>query len=400
MDAASGSHRSLQGGREPPVTALHVPLARQALLHDWRRFLPAMLAIAGSSVLLLVQLALMLGLFSTITVFVTASRGDLWVGFPGTQSVDSGRPIAVASEVMLYLKPEVARVERMQWAAGDWRAPRGDRGGVSVVVTGIDPRPDGLVLAGRLSPAQRRALVEPGAVILDRADLGKLGVAVGGSAEIGGRRVRVVGTTTGLRGVGAVNVVASLTTAAQIEPQLRQSDDVAYLVVKLHPGADQLRVRDALNAGPPPRRFEAWTADELANRTLRFWILESGLGVGVAFSSAIALLVGVVITSQTLASAVAGSIREFATLRALGVPSGFLRRIVLAQATWLSVGGLVVAAAMGGGLIMLARILSVPVSFSGWMAIVVVASVIVVAQFSGLVALRQLRQADPSLLLR
>jgi putative ABC transport system permease protein len=382
------------------LTRLHVPLARQTLLHDWRRFLPAMLAIAFSSLLVLAQVALLLGLFSTITVFVTASKGDLWVGFPGTQSVDAGRPIPGGVEVMLHRHPAVLRVERLQWAGGDWRAPRGDRGGVSVAVTGVDPQPDGMLLAGRLSAGQRRALVEPGAVILDAADLGKLGVAVGDTAEIGGRRVRVVGTTTGLRGVGAVNVVASIATAALLDPQLRQGDDVAYFVVKLRPGADPERVRDDLNAGPAPRRFEVWTARELADRTLAFWILESGLGVGVAFSSCIALLVGVAITSQTLASAVAGSIREFATLRALGVPAGCLRRIVLAQAGWLSAAGLVVAAAVGAGLVALARAFSVPISVGVGMSVAVFGLVVVIAQLSGLVALRQLRQADPGLLLR
>lgn len=382
------------------MTSLHVPLARLMLLHDWRRFLPAMLAIAFSGVLVLVQVALLLGLFSTITVFVTASLGDLWVGFPGTQSVDAGRPIAGAAEVMLYRNPDVVRVERLQWAFGDWRAPRGDRGGVSVIVTGIDPRPDGMVLAGRLSPRQRLALVEPGAVILDRADLGKLGVALGETAEIGGRRVRVVGTTSGMRGVGNVNVIASIATATQIEPQLRQNDDVAYLVVKLRPGADPLRVRDSLNAGPPPRRFETWTSIEFADRTLLFWILESGLGIGVAFSSGIALLVGIVITSQTLSSAIAGSIREFATLRALGVPAGTLRRVVMAQAVWLSAGGLVVAATMGAGVLALASNASVPISVSTSVATLVAALVILVALLSGLAALRQFRCIDPGLLLR
>lgn len=369
------------------------------LLHEWRRFLPAVLALGFSGVLVLVQVALVLGLFSTITVFVTASRGDLWVGFPGTQSVDAARPIGAAAEVMLHLDPAVERVERLQWAGGDWRAPRGDRGGVAVVLTGVDPRADGMVLAGRLSPAQRTALAEPGAVILDRADLGKLGVAVGDMAEIGGRRVRVVGTTTGMRGVGAVNVIASIGTAALVDPQAR-ADDVAYFVVRLREGADAAQVRDRLNVVPGPRRFEAWTAEELAERTLAYWIFETGMGVGVAFSSAVALTVGVVITGQTLAGAVAGSIREFATLRALGVPVGALRRVVLTQTTWLSAAGLVLAAALGAGALALARVLSVPVVIDGAIAVAVAALIVGVAQLSGLIALRQLRRADPGLLVR
>lgn len=382
------------------MTTLHVPLARQMLLHEWRRFLPAMLALAFSSVLVLVQVALMVGLFSTITVFVTESRGDLWVGFPGTQSVDAARPIGSAAAVMLHRDADVVRVEQLTWSGGDWRAPRGDRGGVSVVLTGIDARPDGMVLAGRLSPAQRVALAEPGAVVVDVADLGKLGVAVGDTAEIGGRRVRIVGTTSGLRGIGAVNVVASIGTAALVDPQTRAGDEVAYFVVGLRDGADPAQVRDRLNGGPGPRRFEAWTAEELSRRTLAYWILETGLGLGVAFSSAVSLTVGVVVTGQTLAAAVAGSIREFATLRALGVPPGTLRRVVLAQAGWLSVAGLVLAAILGAGAVALARAAAVPIHFDPGLAVAVVGLVLGVAMLSGLLALRQLRGADPGMLLR
>ena len=56
------------------------------------------------------------------------------------------------------------------------------------------------------------------------------------------------------------------------------------------------------------------------------------------FLAAIVFLVGAVITSQTLMAAVAGSVREYATLNALGVGVRDLRRVVLEQAFW--VGGI------------------------------------------------------------
>ena len=49
------------------------------------------------------------------------------------------------------------------------------------------------------------------------------------------------------------------------------------------------------------------------------WLLERGAGLGVLFLAGVVFVVGAVITSQTLMGAVAGSVREYAALQALGV---------------------------------------------------------------------------------
>ena len=70
-----------------------VALARKTLVYEWRRFLPAMVAIAFASLLLLLQASLVLGIFGSSSVYVSGSDADLWLGYPGTQSVDQGRAI-------------------------------------------------------------------------------------------------------------------------------------------------------------------------------------------------------------------------------------------------------------------------------------------------------------------
>ena len=65
--------------------------------------------------------ALMLGIFSSAGVYVSRSAGDLWAGYPGTQSVELGRPIPRDTEMWLRMDPAVAQVEPFQWIDGDWR---------------------------------------------------------------------------------------------------------------------------------------------------------------------------------------------------------------------------------------------------------------------------------------
>ncbi|WP_049623206.1 ABC transporter permease [Frateuria defendens] len=378
-----------------------VALARKTLVHEWRRFLPAVLAVGFAGLLQLLQAALVLGIFGSASVYITGSSADLWVGYPGTQSVNLGRPIDPNVEARLLMDPAVARVEPFIWLDADWHSG-GGTGGVSVFVSGIDPRADGMLFARALPPALRALLNEPDAVVVDRADLGQLGVGIGDSATINGRRVRVAGVASGLRALGGVNVVASLDTARQLDNDPADGGRPTYLVAQLHDHARAAveaaagRLRADAAFGP----YEVWTARAFARRSMLYWILDTGAGAGVLFLAAIVFLVGAVITSQTLVAAVAGSLREYATLNALGVSVADLRWVVLEQALWVGGVGLLGAAVLGAALLALARNQDVPAMLNPPVALACAALTLGLAAVSGVAAVRGLRRADPATLLR
>lgn len=376
-----------------------ISLARKSILHEWRRFAPAIFAIAFSGILLVIQAALAVGIFATVAVYIEKSDAELWVGFPGTPSVDQGRYISNRTESFVRMNPDVDRTEPFSWAGGVWRSRPG-AGDVSVVLAGIDPRPGSLTFAHVVSPDLRERLKMPGAVLVDMADREKLGVSIGSPAEINGKKVHVAGFTEGLRGIGSINVISSLSTARYLDPGLQHTDDVAYYLVKLRPGADPAKVREALSPKGVTARYEAWTAKDFANRTTNYWLFESGMGTAFGLSSLVAVIVAIVITSQTLMAAVAASIREFATLRALGAPGSHLRSVVLQQALWVGIVGLVIAAALSALILWLATLAYIPVAISLPITMGCGALVLCVAVLSGFVALSQLSKADPAALLR
>lgn len=373
-----------------------IPLARKTLIHEWRRFLPAVLAVAFSGLLLLMQAALVFGIFGSTAVYITASNADLWVGYPGTQSIELGRPIAPRARTALLMDPGVARVEPFAWIDGDWRGPAGT-GGLSVFVSGISTRPDGMIFSDVLSASQRASLKEPFAVIVDRADLSKLGVPIGGQALINGQLVRIIGVAHGIRALGGVNVVASLDTARALDDDT-DGGEVAYYVAKLKPGADADKVAARVNARASG--YAAWTASSFAQRAVLYWMFQTGAGLGVIFLAVVVFAVGAIITSQTLMGAIAGSVREYATLQALGVNLGSLRRVVLEQAAWIGVCGLVAGILLSLGLIALAKMQDVPVQLNLPAWLICAALVMGIALVSGMAAVRVLRRADPALLLR
>jgi len=371
-------------------------LALRTLIYDWRRFLPAVVAVAFSGLLVLMQAAIILGIFSLSSLYVTRSDADLWIGFPGVQSLDLGRPITPRAELFVWMNPHVRRVEPFLWGSGEWRTPK--RGMVNVYIVGVETGAEAMALSDTLAPALRSALAAPGAVVVDEADLHKLQVEVGGLAEINGQRVRVVGAMRGLRGLGGVNAIASLATTRALDPAAGPDGKTAYLLARLDDPARADEVATALNASGGGT-LEALTADKFARRTTRYWLVESGAGVAFMLGSVVAILVSVIITSQTLAAAVAGSLKEYAALRALGFPMSALRRIVLAQSGWVGAAGLAVAAALAALLAGAARAGAVPAVFSISMMAVAATLVMVTALGSGLFALRRVGQADPAVLL-
>lgn len=373
-----------------------VSIARSSLIFEWRRYLAAVLAVTFAGLLVVVQLALLLGLFGTVSVVIDRSTADLWVGFRNTPSVDLGRPIGPTSDVIAWVHPGVGRIERFISVYGDLR--RADGVPVSVVINAIEVAPSGLAFDRLFSARERALLREPNAILIDGADTEKLGASVGATVEINGKRARIAGVVEGLRAIGGVNVVASFSTARSLAPET--AEQVTFYLIRLKPGFSPVTVAGEIADRRAIPRYSVWTAAEFSARSQSYWLLESGAGIGSGFASLLALLVGVAITSQTLSGAILASIKEFAALRALGVSRRSLRATVLEQALWIGVIGLALAASLTAALAWLGARWRIAMLFPEWMLAGVAALMLGIAALSGWLALRPLLRAEPASLLR
>ena len=108
------------------------------------------------------------------------------------------------------------------------------------------------------------------------------------------------------------------------------------------------------------------------------------------------------VTSQTLYAATVASLREYAVLRALGIPRWRMAMMVLAQSFWVGIIGVALALPAVFALAQVADGLvgaDVHAAAGGcWLA--AVASRWCMAMLSGLLALRSLRLIEPATLLR
>lgn len=373
-----------------------VSIARSGLRHDWRRYLAAVLAVTFSGLLVVVQLALLLGMFATVSVAIDRSTADIWIGSRNAPSVDLGRPLPYGADARAWAHDGVERVERYVMVLGDLR--RSDGATMTVIVNGIDATPNGLAFAGMLSAEQRELLRNPYAVLIDPADLGKLQAHVGDIIEINGRRAQIAGVVEGLRAIGGVNALVSYGTFRTLVPDAAHQTTYHLVRVRSGTGIDGV-VAELTDTAPVPR-YSVWTARDFSVQSQTYWLLESGAGIGSGFASLLAMLVGLVITSQTLSGAILASIREFAALRALGVSHASLRAVVIEQALWVGMAGLIVTALLTAAIAWLGQAVRVAMSYPWWMLISAAAALMTIAVVSGLMALRPLWQAEPASLLR
>lgn len=376
-----------------------ISLARKTLLREWPRYMPAILAIAFAGLLLVVQAALVLGIFGSSAIYIKATSANIWAAYPGTQSVSLGRAINPDVEMLLRVDSAVRAVEPVLWVDADWRSSNGI-GGVSVYVTGINPLPDGMMYDQILSTPLRQRLFQPGAVIVDRADLDSLGVSLGDRAWIDGKPVTVVAAVSGLRALGGVNVIASLETARGLNISA-SAGQPTYVIARTEDSQQALdsalnRLSSHTGFGP----YELWSADSFAQRSQLYWLLDTGAGVAVLFLAVIVFFVGAVISSQALTAVVVSSAREYATLNALGASMRSLRHVVLEQAFWIGGIGLLLSAVLSGILLTLAYSRDVPVAMTPLIAVLCASIVMGLALVSGVIAMRGLLSADPSMLLR
>jgi putative ABC transport system permease protein len=371
-----------------------LPYALTTLWHERQRHLPAVLAIGFSALLVAVQGGLLLGMFRFASIPVDHARADVWVGSPEVTSIDLGCPVSEGRLVSLLGDPEVAQVETYVLGFAFWAKP--DGGAELCMVAGVRLGDSGLGAPPELTADLRDRLTEPGAVVVDASDLGRLGLrGAGDVAQIEERRVRVVGVVHGLGSLAGAYVFCSAQTARELlslEP-----GQTTYLLARCNQPAAAAGVAERVRASTG---LSAFTREDLSRRSRLHWLLLTKAGLALGLAAALGLVVGGVVTSQTLYAATAASLREYAVLRALGIPRWRMALAVLTQAFWVGILGTGLALPLALVLAPAATQLGARVDLPAALVAGTAAVTITLALLSGLSALRALRRLEPATLLR
>ncbi len=379
--------------------------ALQTLWHEKSRYAAGVGAVAFSAVLIVLQVGLLLGLFEITSVPVDHTSADIWLGSKDVKSIDLGVQIPTNSHLARLSSKEglVGQPEIYLSMYGNLTRPDGGVERCFVLGSSLDD--DAAGAPKPLTPEHRAALTLPNSVVVDESDMGRMNLKnLGDTAKINGVEVTLVGTVKGMKSLAAPWILCSITTARKLLANFIQPDHCTYLLARAESPerAKQIvaELREEASRSAETDEMAVFTTDEFSFSCRWYWLTRTKAGIAIGYAALLGLLVGAVITAQTLYSATMASAKEFATLLALGIPRRKIYGLVMVQSFWVGVFGviasmpvvwlLVQAAAMGGAKVVLR-----------WEVLTGAAIITIsTALLAGLFALRSVKKIEPMSLLR
>ncbi len=379
-------------------------LALATLIYEWRRYMAAVVALAFSGMMVLVMLGLFTGIIHSDFATTERSRADIFIlPAKAASMVNSNASLPARVQPQIFINPHVTEVRSLDETFGEWvnaSGPGGHQVQKFVNVWAVDPIPDAVTLPVDYTDEQRIALMEPGAIAVDASTLAALGVKLNDKASVNGHAVRVRAILHNYQSIEQPTIVASRDTVRR----LRRgggggNSDTGPLMVRIDNPALADQVRGELNASAHGA-YRAWTAKEFNRANENAVMSQQIIGVLLVFLTIMAALIGVGITSQTLRGAILSNIREFASLRALGISMGSLRLIVMELSFWAGVAGIGVALLLTWLTTLLAAGAGLPLVIRPQPALMVAVMLMVIAVLSGALAMGVLKHSQPADLLR
>jgi putative ABC transport system permease protein len=363
--------------------------------HERNRYLPGVIAVTFSALIVFVPTGVLLGLFNLTSAPIDCAAAQLWIGHPAVRSVDLPRPIPARWLARLYRHPGVEWAETYVLALIllDDVAHRTSET-CTIIGTRLGPTSLGLPADGRLADGVREALATPGAFAADPQD--RLGLRTGDYAEVLGQRMWLAGPVR-IKSMATPYLVCSEDTARPLVKGLPPGH-VTFLLARCKAGVNPRQVADELNACYPD--MKAFTKDEFAARTREHWFATAQVAKATLATAVLGGIVGIAVTGLILYSATAAAAREYAVLQALGIPRWRMAAAVLAQSGWVGGLGIGLAVPLALAVQALAASRGVSVDFPGWLLAGGSAVTVAVSLVSGLFALRALRLSEPAQLLR
>ena len=377
-------------------------LALSTLLYEWRRFLAAVIALAVAGLLVLSLTGMFMGMIKSFTAVVDHSPAEVMVLPPQSVNVfdtGGGQPRRLIPEIYQHsavLEARALNIGGTSWSNFPKEGQPAKDTGVELFI--VDPVNGAVTLPADFSDAVVSALQEPLAVVVDHSSLGSLGVKVGDKAKMNGFTVWVRATVTGYPSMFQSVVFLSPQTAKLIR-QFNDGPQIGAIVVKIRKSSSAAQVASELNA-MAKGRYKAWTRTDLADASQRSMLKESVIAIILGFAVVIGTFIGVVITWQTLQGAIMANLKEFASLRALGVSMRSLRLIVMELSLWVGLAGLALTALLAGAVWVLSKTFGVPMDFPLFIDIPVAITLLIIAVLSGALSLRILKKSQPADLLR
>jgi len=309
-----------------------IGLGLRMALHAKPKFVGTVLGVIFAVVLAAQQLGVLFGLLDKNTQFVDNCTAEVWIVPPGTTYANPGQKMSVALLNQARVTPGVAQASALIMAGTTIRKPTGGAEALTLVGVDLDTMlggPYNIVVGDTNILRQADTLFFEDAV---RDKLG--GLNIGSVREVGGYQVKVGGFTWGLLPFGPPFTFANLDLARTLANI--PNDQLNFVLIKVASGYTPEQVAATL-------RSRIDTADVITktafHKKIVSTLLKDQLGISFGTSTAFGLIIGFIIVMLSMYSSVIDNLREFGTLKAVGLTNWDLMRMLAVQSVMYALVG-------------------------------------------------------------
>lgn len=380
---------------------LGIPLAWRQLTRDRKRFLTATIGVTFGVVLMLYQTGLYTASLRMVVFPHDALRADLVIISQNYEYFYQNRFFTRRILHQIEGFPGVASIAPLSVNYQRWR---NTTTGVdmTIAVLAINPSRNPFVLPDVAK--QVHLLKNSENVLFDRlsaqADFGKVGEAFEQQgevlSEVEHRRVRVEGLFSMGQTLAATgHIIASDEGLGRFYPQ-RSANMINMGLVTLSKGADPYEVRHRLS-NFLPKDIRVMTHGEFRKKEQDYWMTRTAIGFICIAGMLVGMFVGAIVVYQILYTDVTDHIREYATLKAMGITDGFLFRTIMIESLILLVASFLPSTLITAMMFHVTRKgAGMPTELAVPEMLTVFFLAAVTFVISGFLATRKLKTADPA----
>ncbi|BAZ50467.1 DevC protein [Nostoc sp. NIES-4103] len=377
-----------------------IPLSWLQLTREKTRLAVALAGIAFADILMFMQLGFRDALYYSNVRLHSSLQGDIVL--INTQS-NAVLAMKSFSQRRLYKALDLQSVQSVHPIYLDytsWKNPITGRSR-NLLVFGINPENNIFNLPGAQENLSKVQL--PDVVLFDRSSRQEYGPIAAEfeqgknvTAEVRRRKMKVVGLFTLGASFGADgNLITSDVNFLRLFNN-RQPGLIDIGLIRIKPGADATVVTQELR-NYLPKDINVLTKQEFIDFERNYWASSTAIGFIFTLGTIMGFIVGTVIVYQILYTEVSDHLSEYATLKAIGYTQRYLLIVILQEALLLACLGYIPGWMFTMLMYQKAREATLlPVFMSLDRAILVLILTIIMCFFSGTIAVRKLRSADPA----
>lgn len=320
-------------GIKPTLThAFMYRIAIKILLGDRAKYLGLVFGVAFATLLMTQQVSIFIGIMArTASPIFNVTESDVWVMDTRVQYLDEVEPMR---DIELS---NVRSVPGVKWAVPFYKGistmslPSGKTQQVQLI--GVDDTTlVGLGVCEKMVEGDRLSLKRPQTAIMDLNGFIFTWPTetphIGKKLEMNDHRI----TITGLCDVSPTFMTwpimyVSYETAMEITPP--QRNKMSFVLAKAADGVSPQELAKRIQA---QTGLQALTNHDFAWRSIDYMLTRTGIPINFGITIALGVIIGAAITAQTFYIFVIENLRQFASMKAIGVTNSQLMRMVLLMA--------------------------------------------------------------------